>query len=285
MASLKGVWQFNEALTQPENNVTWNVRFACGGVTYTNFQKTGTVSMSFLAYLYSDDNTSYSERIYCFNNTAAGWLNLNCRFIDFGEAEQEVEDAFYTWLVSNATVYTGSIPVVTAITWDGDTTGLEVTLQEDKKACYKVSDLVLTEDDFIGAVLRCVFTKGGASQEPRSEYSYTDLQNYSNNGVQIFAGGNYKVVSGTAGTTYTYDGVQYTIPEDGTYFYYYHFYYAIGVTVFNNDYYFVKTLYLPSVTAQTTDTKPIYKRVNDSWVKRTAYERQSGEWVQISTGE
>lgn len=248
--------------------------------------------MPFLAYLYSDDDTSYSERIYCFNDTTEGWLNLNCRFIDFGEAEQEVEDAFYAWLVANATMYTGSIPVVTAITWDGDTTGLEVTLQKDKKACYKVSDLVLTEDDFIGAVLRCVYTVGGVSQEPKSEYSHTDLQNYSNNGVQIFVnkyegdyGGDFEVVSGTAGTTYTYNGVEYTIPEDGTYFYYYHFYYAMGSVVFNNDYYFVKTLYLPKLTIQPEEpaTAPadLYKIKNGVGQTHDAYKRVGDQWVPL----
>ena len=30
------------------------------------------------------------------------------------------------------------------------------------------------------------------------------------------------------------------------------------------------------------DIKPVYKRVNSEWVKRTAYERINGEWVKIS---
>ena len=33
------------------------------------------------------------------------------------------------------------------------------------------------------------------------------------------------------------------------------------------------------------DLKPVYKRINGAWVKQTAYQRQSGEWVQISAGD
>lgn len=35
----------------------------------------------------------------------------------------------------------------------------------------------------------------------------------------------------------------------------------------------------------TTDTKPVYKRVNGAWVKQTAYQRVNGEWVKISSAE
>lgn len=33
----------------------------------------------------------------------------------------------------------------------------------------------------------------------------------------------------------------------------------------------------------TTDTKPVYKRVDGAWVKQNAYERVNGEWVKISS--
>ena len=33
------------------------------------------------------------------------------------------------------------------------------------------------------------------------------------------------------------------------------------------------------------DIKPVYKRVDGTWVKKTAYERQKGEWVLISTAD
>lgn len=35
----------------------------------------------------------------------------------------------------------------------------------------------------------------------------------------------------------------------------------------------------------TTDTKPIFKRINGSWVKQDAFQRVSGQWVKISTKE
>lgn len=35
----------------------------------------------------------------------------------------------------------------------------------------------------------------------------------------------------------------------------------------------------------STDTKPIFKRINGTWVKQDAFERVSGQWVKISTKE
>lgn len=34
-----------------------------------------------------------------------------------------------------------------------------------------------------------------------------------------------------------------------------------------------------------SDTKPIFKRINGSWVKQDAFQRVSGQWVKISTKE
>lgn len=34
-----------------------------------------------------------------------------------------------------------------------------------------------------------------------------------------------------------------------------------------------------------SDTKPVFKRINDTWVKQDAFERVSGQWVKISTKE
>ena len=38
-------------------------------------------------------------------------------------------------------------------------------------------------------------------------------------------------------------------------------------------------------TLEGDDLKPVYKRVSGAWVKQTAYEMQSGEWVLISRAE
>ncbi len=35
----------------------------------------------------------------------------------------------------------------------------------------------------------------------------------------------------------------------------------------------------------STDTKPIFKRINGTWVKQDAFQRISGAWVRISTKE
>ena len=34
-----------------------------------------------------------------------------------------------------------------------------------------------------------------------------------------------------------------------------------------------------------SDTKPIFKRINGTWVKQDAFERVSGAWVRISSKE
>ena len=38
-------------------------------------------------------------------------------------------------------------------------------------------------------------------------------------------------------------------------------------------------------SSPSTDTKPIFKRINGTWVKQDAFQRVSGAWVRISTKE
>ena len=100
MATVKGVWTFNETLTKPASEI----------IEYVNY-----------TYNHPDDKSSwagfriygdYPELVMCYNTsgtngrcpygTPNGWSNGYPRNIDFGETEQTVSDNFYTWLIANA---------------------------------------------------------------------------------------------------------------------------------------------------------------------------------------
>ena len=60
--------------------------------------------------------------------------------------------------------------------------------------------------------------------------------------------------------------------------------YCMNIGILGDEYDWVITLTKPD-SDEETDLMPVYKRVNGTWVKQTAYQRQNGEWVLISFAE
>lgn len=98
MAKIKGPFQFANKLTKlTDENIIFpiNVNFTCNGVSYVAF----TQEEYMLEYM--KDESGFNDKVY-FDS----WVNQNYRLLDFGEAEQDINDAFYDWLMSQEDVFT-----------------------------------------------------------------------------------------------------------------------------------------------------------------------------------
>ena len=97
MATVKGVWVFNETLAKPSTNEIYEycIFLSNGSVTYY------AIDARFLANggLYYDRTSDYSKDIKVYNN---GWVGEAYRTVDFGETDITVSDEFYEWFSANA---------------------------------------------------------------------------------------------------------------------------------------------------------------------------------------
>lgn len=113
MATVQGIWVFNETVTRP-SNTTWNYYVNFSSVYYGNtYSYTGfRYELEFEVFMtpficYIRGNNNY-DGVYDFS--ASNWFSEGePRTVDFGETPQEVDQDFYTWLTANATQGGGSV--------------------------------------------------------------------------------------------------------------------------------------------------------------------------------
>ena len=100
MAKISGKWTFNDTLTLVGN--MWWVDYLGGGTEcYAITIGTEPPTIKNLSLWYEAKNTSIG-RIQAYME-GPGWLGNIYKTIDFGDAEQTVDDSFYEWLTANAT--------------------------------------------------------------------------------------------------------------------------------------------------------------------------------------
>ena len=138
MASISGIWQFNDTITQivpkPSSygkDICQNVYFVCGPYSCSGFSYI--YDQYKFALAYADATVaSYPSYVYTVGggNWEKGWSQDMFRTIDFGLAKQEVSDDFYTWFTANATPQDDTKIVPTVITYNGS----ETTVEQNKKA-------------------------------------------------------------------------------------------------------------------------------------------------------
>lgn len=110
MATISGMWQFNETPTRPVGYITSDgswvyVNFKCQGVQYNRFGVSGENDTSFPSIEYRDD-LDREDTVYWFTTTdltTKGWVSAKYRIIYFGETPQTIEDSAYSWFTLNAT--------------------------------------------------------------------------------------------------------------------------------------------------------------------------------------
>lgn len=154
---------------------------------------------------------------------------------------------------NSSTFLSASEPIpldgMTVIEWNGGTAGLT----NSGTGLYKITDDVFASNQVIGGV----FVQNVSSKLTAIPITTVKVSAYEN-GISIDG----KIYTSPANTL---------MPESGTYF----------VKLVSD--YVSLFAYPTSGGGDTTDLKPVYKRVSGTWVKQTAYNMLSGEWVLIST--
>ena len=101
MATIKGVWVFNEALTKPDSDIKQAVNFTYNNspfydrTSWAGFRIYGSPPNLMMAYdgVINNGQSPYGS---------SGWGEGYSRVVDFGKTEQTVSDEFYNWFIANA---------------------------------------------------------------------------------------------------------------------------------------------------------------------------------------
>lgn len=129
MAKIKGLWQFNEVIVPPTQEIDQDLTYTFPEPPDSDFSHGRGICFKMVG----------DGRVYFFYSNIAGgsvsspvyyqdaWRKQGWRTIDFGSTEQEVSDEFYAQMTANATrMYdeepeTEELPGGTTITYDGGT--------------------------------------------------------------------------------------------------------------------------------------------------------------------
>lgn len=272
MATISGVWLLNEtlAITEAYEGTTWYVNFRyLGSATDPDYWPIG---RAMEPYYYINNSHHYylcypsfvnptESRRYVYNVDYHTWGytagNKNNYFyanVDFGSESQTVSDDFYTWFTANAT-YVGPSGI-TGITlnntnprlYRGEEFQFEATIEgsgyiSDRSVIYSIIDIDTTSTTVDQNT--GLFTVGMDETKSAVRVLVQSVQN-----PEIYTEATVTILDPEGGGEGGGDG-----GEGG----------GEGGDV------------------TTPDIKPVYRCIGDSWVKLTAYQRISGEWVLIST--
>ena len=104
MATVKGVWVWNESLNMPSDDTTYEVVFTCNALSW----EVGKIYFMMDLVSYGENTVGAGERATVYSNNS--WADEAYRTIDFGSTAQTVSDDFYTYLTANATQQAASDP-------------------------------------------------------------------------------------------------------------------------------------------------------------------------------
>lgn len=114
MATIKGVWVFNEILTLPDNRILQTVNFISDGKTGSSID---------VQHLSPEPEVYYDGVDFDYYPVCMGvWDKEAFRTIDFGTTVQEVSEEFYTWFTANAVQQ--SVEPESTVTFDLSTLNL-----------------------------------------------------------------------------------------------------------------------------------------------------------------
>ena len=166
MATVKGIWTFNDVLT--EASFSEEVNFSADGVSYSIIHIDSGAVAPFLTLnygYYDDEDKSYHYDVYAFeeydDTVQIGWNNEAYKTIDFGETEQTVSAEFYAWLVENAVQAVSNIKI--DVTENGTT-----TLATAGKYCDRNIDVNVSVEDRLAALIQGTIEGEYASDEVTS---------------------------------------------------------------------------------------------------------------------
>lgn len=197
MATLKGIWVFNDTVSVPTGGLSWSVNFVSNGTNYSTIRHDEDSDVMGTNAVYYDTTEVYSIVF------SDWWANEAYKTVDFGTTEQTVDDTFYAWLTANATQQASEEeePTTRGVTVEYNGS-VVATIENGNKATLPIKDLKMKSD--------IVVTVPEATDSPLPIEVSTEAEMTSllTNGT---VGGVYKYT----GTTGTYEnGALYVLEEE-----------------------------------------------------------------------
>lgn len=249
MAEISGYWKFNDVPTVKA--LSENVEFRSYNAStekYENFY--GFYIASAETYMNYGTTADLSSRTWVFRTSDSFWRADQCKIVDFGTDAKTVSDTFYTWFIANATE-------IERPTLEG------IWLLNEKMSNGVMSNIVpFVSNGKLYTKMVTSSTKIAMTWICLNFYSNTDTTFADADNIYYFTA--YE--GNPAGWTNTaYRTIEFVPTEQvGTYELY--------------DWINANAVY----QGATKDTKPVYINNDGEWLKKNAYERKNGEWVQIS---
>lgn len=138
MATLKGIWVFNDNPSLSFSSRYFDVNFTSNNSSYTQIG-------------FDEDSATYgvislyynSQEAYTYGSYMDGWINAAYKTVDFGTTEQTVDDTFYTWLTANATQQASEETSAVTVEYDGE---VVATIPSGNKATIPIADKKMKTD-------------------------------------------------------------------------------------------------------------------------------------------
>jgi hypothetical protein len=259
VATISGKWLFNETLSISASyeGTVWNVNFTYW-IDDTIPDATGGANTIEPYKFRRNKYYLYFGTRYAYNITDNIWGEEAYRSIDFGSTPQTVPDYFYAWFTANAVYQGGGASTVTGVTvsptevslYRGEQFQFEATVEGegevDQGVYYSIMDIDATTSTAVDQSTG-LFTVG--EDETKSTIRIF-VQSVQDPDV-------YTIVTVTILDPYDPDSGEGGEGGEGG----------------------------GEGEEPIPDLMPVYRRTGGAWVKLTAYQRQSGKWVLISTAE
>ena len=184
MATVKGIWKFNDTLNI-ETGIFYNgFKFASHGQYFYGISTY--YSSSYFVLVYSQTATaSAGQGTWVYDesgDTKWTFANTNYQTINFGSAAQDVSDEFYAWLIANATPETASgVTIKYKDTTIPVEAGQTVTLHTTDKKFTEDLEIITSEsavEDWDGTIIveggTISFTIDSVSYEAEDGMTWTE---------------------------------------------------------------------------------------------------------------
>ncbi len=147
MATVKGVWVFNEtiSLTSGITSAGQTVNFTTAGYSCTKMYKGSDFDSGDAELCYTGIPNSFDLAYHSVggHDGDQGWQDEAYKTVDFGTTEQTVDDTFYTWLTANATHQATEETNGVTVEYNGS---VVATIPNGNKATIPIADKKMKSD-------------------------------------------------------------------------------------------------------------------------------------------
>ena len=114
MATVSGIWLWNETLTKPSSGLFPAINFVSNGIAFGKIGHSYGNTNKALLFYFDTSGGGYTQYTVYEGKVTPPWVKgEEYRTIDFGSEPQELDDTFYSWMEANATYVGASGPIST----------------------------------------------------------------------------------------------------------------------------------------------------------------------------